>query len=243
MDWREDGVLLSVRRHGENAAIIEVFTRDHGRHAGVVRGGTSRKLAPVLQPGAQLDVTWRARLADHIGSYTVEPLRGRAAAIMGDRLALSGLNAMTALLGFALPERASYPRLYDQTLSVFDMLGQSDAWTLAYLRWEQALLEEMGFGLDLSGCAVTGKTDDLIYVSPKTGRAVSGAGAGEWAEKLLPLSPALLGNWTGDTAEIARGLITTGYFLKHRLAPQMGDRPLPEARQRLADLIGRQGAA
>jgi DNA repair protein RecO (recombination protein O) len=242
MDWREDGVLLSVRRHGETAAIIEVFTRDHGRHAGVVRGGTSRKLAPVLQPGAQLDVSWRARLQEHIGSFTVEPLRGRAALIMSDRLALSGLNAMTALLGFALPERAAYPRLYDRTLSVLDMLGQSEAWPLAYLRWEQSLLDEMGFGLDLSRCAVSGQTDALTFVSPKSGRAVSAGSAGEWADKLLPLSPALLGEWDGDNQQIADGLVTTGYFLKHRLAAQLGDRPLPEARQRLVDLIGRQSA-
>lgn len=242
MDWREEGVLLSVRRHGETSAIIEVFTREHGRHAGVVRGGTSRKLAPVLQPGAQLDVAWRARLQEHIGSFTVEPLRGRAALIMSDRLALSGLNAITALLSFALPERASYPRLYDRTLAVLDMLGQSDAWPLAYLRWEQSLLDDMGFGLDLSRCAVTGQTKGLVHVSPKSGRAVSSGAAGEWVDKLLPLSPALLGEWDGNTSQITEGLITTGYFLKHRLAAQLGNRALPEARQRLIDLIERQSA-
>ncbi len=111
MEWRDHGILLNVRRHGETAAIIEVFTEHHGRHAGVVRGGTSRKIAPILQPGAQLDVTWRARLEDHIGSYTVEPIRSRASA-MSDRLALAGLNAVTALLAFCLPEREAHKTLY-----------------------------------------------------------------------------------------------------------------------------------
>ena len=239
MEWRDQGALLSVRRHGETSAIIEVFTAEHGRHVGVVRGGTSRKIAPVLQPGAQLDVTWRARLEEHIGSYNVEPLKSRAAAVMGDRLALAGLNAVTALLGFCLPERESHPLLYQRSITLLDLLGHSDAWPLAYLRWELALLDEMGFGLDLLSCAVTGSLEDLAYVSPKTGRAVSAEAAGEWADRMLPLPEALLGHGSGELSGIGEGLITTGFFLKNRLAPQMGDRPLPEARQRLLDAIAR----
>ena len=111
IEWRDQGALLSVRRHGETSAIIEVFTAEHGRHAGVVRGGTSRKIAPILQPGAQLDVSWKARLDAHIGTFTVEPVKSRAADLMSDRLTLAGLNAATALLSFALPERAAYPGL------------------------------------------------------------------------------------------------------------------------------------
>lgn len=241
MEWRDQGVLLAVRRHGENAAIIEVFTTEHGRHAGVVRGGTSRKIAPVLQPGAQLDVTWRARLEEHLGAFTVEPIQSRAGSILNDRLALSGLNAITGLLCFCLPERENHPSLYQRTVALLDLLGTSDAWPLAYLRWELALLDDMGFGLDLSRCAVTGDLDDLAYVSPRTGRAVSAEAAGEWREKLLPLPPALLGHGQGEAAGIREGLITTGFFLEHRLAPQMGDRPLPAARQRFLDALARQG--
>ncbi|MEO1455804.1 MAG: DNA repair protein RecO [Pseudomonadota bacterium] len=238
-DWRDQGALLSVRRHGETAAIIEVFTAEHGRHAGVVRGGTSRKIAPILQPGAQLEVTWRARLDEHIGTYAVEPLKSRAAEVMADRLTLSGLNAVTALLVFALPEREGHPLLYRRTIALLDMIGVNEAWPLAYLRWELALLEEMGFGLDLSVCAVTGAADDLAYVSPRTGRAVSAEGAGAWAEKLLPLPPALMGAGQGDMGEIAEGLRTTGYFLERQLAHSLGDRPLPEARERFVDLVRR----
>jgi len=240
MEWRDQGALLSVRRHGETSAIIEVFTAEHGRHAGVVRGGTSRKISPILQPGAQLDLTWRARLDEHIGHYSAEPLKSRAADVMNDRLSLAGLNAITALLGFCLPEREPHPMLYKRSIALLDMLGNTEVWPLAYLRWELSLLEEMGFGLDLTHCAVTGGNDDLAYVSPRSGRAVSVAGAGEWASKLLPLPPALLGQGDGAYGAVVEGLITTGYFLSKWLAPSLGDRPLPNSRQRLVDTIARQ---
>lgn len=239
MDWRDEGVLLAVRRHGESSAIIEVFTEAHGRHAGVVRGGASRKMAPVLQPGTQLDVTWRARLEDHIGSYTVEPLKSRAANVMGNRLALAGQNAITALLSFCLPEREPHGALYGRTMHLLDSLGTDDRWPLAYLIWELRLLEEMGFGLDLTSCAVTGAQDDLAYVSPKTGRAVSRAGAGEWIDRLLPLPPCLTGAPDATAEEIRDGLRTTGHFLNTWLAPAIGDKPLPEARGRFAALFDR----
>ncbi len=232
MDWRGTGILLSVRRHGETSSIIDVFTKEKGRHAGVVRGGTSRKIAPILQPGAQLDVAWRARLEDHIGTFAVEPVRSRAALVMGDRLALAGLNAVTGLLSFCLPEREAHSALYKRTEQLLDLLGQNEIWPLAYLRWEVALLEDMGFGLDLSVCAVTGARDDLAYVSPKTGRAVSRAGAGDWAARLLPLPPVLRGDGAAPDAEIAQALETTGYFLSAHLAPDLGNRPVPDARSR-----------
>ncbi|MDG1181247.1 MAG: DNA repair protein RecO [Tateyamaria sp.] len=232
MEWRDEVILLSVRRHGESSAIIEVFTEEKGRHTGVVRGGTSRKIAPILQPGAQLDVYWRARLEDHIGAFTVEPVRSRAALVMDNRLALSGLNAVTALLSFCLPEREPHPALYRRSGQLLDLLGQDNLWPLAYLQWEAALLNEMGYGLDLDACAVTGATDDLCYVSPKSGRAVSRQGAGDWVERLLPLPPALLGQGQGGNKEIADGLETTGYFLANRMAPDLGSRPLPDARAR-----------
>jgi len=241
MEWRDEGALIAVRRHGETSAIIEVFTKNHGLHAGVVRGGTSRKIAPILQPGAQLDVTWRARLEDHLGSFTVEPIRSRAAGVMGDRLTLAGLNAICALLSYALAEREAHKGLYQQSITLLDLLVATDAWPLAYLRWEMALLEELGFALDLSRCAVTGSRENLTFVSPKSGRAVSREGAGEWADKLLPLPMCLLGQGPVEQGEILQGLVTTGYFLNTRLAPAFGNKPLPAARQRLMDLLNRQG--
>ncbi|MEO0379638.1 MAG: DNA repair protein RecO [Pseudomonadota bacterium] len=240
MEWRGTAILLSVRRHGETSAIIDVFSEEMGRHAGVVRGGTSRKIAPILQPGAQLDVAWRARLEDHIGTFAIEPVRSRAALVMNDRLALAGLNAVTGVLCFCLPEREAHAPLYRRTEQLLDLLGQNDVWPLAYLRWEVALLEEMGFGLDLTVCAVTGAKEDLIYVSPKTGRAVSRAGAGVWAERLLPLPDVLLGVGEAPDSEVAQALETTGYFLTNRLAPDLGNRPLPDARARFVDAFTRQ---
>lgn len=240
MEWRDQGILLSARKHGETSSIIEMFTPNQGRHVGVVRGGTSRKIAPILQPGAQLDVVWRARLEDHIGSFSVEPVRSRAAVAMGDRMALAGLNTVTALLSFCLPEREAHAALYDRTQALLDLLGQSDVWPLAYLQWEMGLLEEMGYALDLTACAVTGATEGLCYVSPKSGRAVSLKGAGEWADKLLPLPDVLRGEGEGTDAEIGQGFVTTGYFLERHLAQDLGGKPLPEARARFVEAFNRQ---
>ncbi|MFZ5964497.1 DNA repair protein RecO [Thalassococcus sp. BH17M4-6] len=242
MDWRDTGILLTARRHGETSAILDVFTAAHGRHAGILRGGTSRKIAPSLQPGAQLDLSWRARLEDHLGTYAVEPQRSRAAVAMADPLSLSGLNAVVALLAFCLPERESHPALYARTEQLLDLLGQTDLWPLAYLRWEMALLDEMGFGLDLSACAATGGNDHLIYVSPRTGRAVSASGAGDWADRLLPLPPVMLGEGLGPDHEVLTALGTTGHFLSRHLAASLGDKPLPAARGTFVDRFSRRAA-
>ena len=242
MEWQDDALLLGTRPHGESSVIATVFARDRGVHAGVIRGGQSRKMAPVLQPGSQLAVTWRARLEDHIGSFTAEPLRSRAAAVMGGRLALTGAGAVMGLLQYALPEREPHPALYDQTLPLLDLLGQDDIWPLAYLGWEKALLAELGYGMELGKCAVTGQREGLIYVSPKTGRAVSAEGAGDWAGRLLPLPPCLKGEGAAPDAEIALGLETTGYFLRHKVASEQVGKPLPDARERLVALIRKRAA-
>ena len=222
-----------------STAIIEVFTRDHGRHLGVVRGGASRRVAPILQPGAQLDLTWRARLSDHLGAFTVEPVRSRAAAAMSGRLALAGLNAVTALLSFCMAERELHAALYQRSEQLLDLLGQDDLWPLAYLRWELALLEDAGFGLDLTACAVTGACEELAYISPRTGRAVSRSGAGDWAHRLLPLPDCLRGVGPAPDAEIAEGLNVTGHFLTDHLAPALGNVPLPESRARFVETFAR----
>lgn len=240
MEWRDQGILLRMRRHGEGSAIVDMFTAEHGRHAGVIRGGASRKMAPILQPGAQLDLLWRARLEDHLGSYQAELMRSRAGAALSGRLALAGLNAVTGLLAFCLPDREPHPDLYLRSERLLDLLGQDDIWPLAYLQWEMALLEELGFGLDLSCCAVSGALDELIYISPKSGRAVSRANAGEWADRLLPLPAVMRGEGEAGTGEILQGLSTTGFFLEHRLAPSLGNTPLPEARGRFLDVLTRQ---
>jgi DNA repair protein RecO (recombination protein O) len=237
MDWRDEGILLSMRPHGETSAIVEVLTATHGRHMGVVRGGASRRMAATLQPGTGLTLEWRARLDDHIGSFTVEPVKSRAH-LLADRLALAGLMAVCALLHEALPEREPHPVLWQRTLGLMDRLGQ-EGWTAAYVRWELCLLEEIGFGLDLSACAVTGATEGLRYVSPKTGRAVTATGAGDWADRLLHLPEGLDMEGPLPVASVVAGLRLTGFFLDRELRPVLHDRPLPEARSRLIDLLAR----
>jgi DNA repair protein RecO (recombination protein O) len=238
MEWRDEGALLTLRLHGESAAIIEVFTAAHGRHAGVVRGGGSRRMAAMLQPGTQLQVSWQARLDEPLGTFVVEPLASRAA-ILGDRLALAGLNSICALLHVALAERDPHPVLWGRTMALLDQLAAGGDWPGDYLRWELDLLEELGFGLDLSVCAVTGSREDLAFVSPKSGRAVSRAGAGDWAARLLPLPPVLLGQGAASAADLLQGLTLTGHFLARGLHPVLGERGLPEARERLVGLLGR----
>ena len=243
MEWRDQGALIAVRRHGESAAIIEVFTETRGRHAGVVRGGAGRRMTPVLQPGAQLDLTWRARLDEHIGHFAVEPLHSRAPGMFADRRALLALGSVCALLQFTLPEREAYPALYRQTLALLDALeAGGGAWMGEYLLWELGLLDAAGFGLDLTRCAATGSREGLSYVSPRSGCAVSAAGAGKWADRLLPLPACLLGGGPAPLVEVAAGLRTTGHFLHHRLAPALGERPLPPARARLVDALARDQA-
>lgn len=240
-DWRDEGFVLKSRPFGESSVILEVFTPTQGRHAGVVRGGASRKQVPHLQLGGQVDVAWKARLKDHLGAFSIEPVRSRAAGAMGDRLSLAGLNAVCALLAAVLPEREPHSKLYEQSENLLDLLGQSEVWPLAYLRWEQRLLDDLGYGLDLSACAVRGVNEDLAFVSPKSGKAVSREGAGEWADRLLPLPPVLAGKGDASGAEIVKALGTTGWFIENRLVRSLGDRPVPVARARLVEAIARLG--
>jgi len=240
IEWHDEGIVLSARPHGEAAAILDLFTPGHGRHAGVVRGGAGRRLRAVLQPGGALAVRWQARLEDHLGTFTVEPLHARAG-LLEHRLTLAGLAAVTALLSLALPERDPHPRLHAATAALLDHAADPGPWARAYLAWELQLLESLGFGLDLRACAVSGATEGLAYVSPRSGRAVARDAAGEWAPRLLPLPPVLLGQGAGAPAEIVAALTTTGWFVAHRLLAAQGDRPPPAARARLVAEIARLG--
>lgn len=237
MEWQDEGTVISTRPFGESSAIVELFTPGHGRHAGVVRGGASRKMAAMVQPGSQVAAVWRARLDDHLGSYVLEPLASRAG-LMADRLALAGLNAVCAMLRHCLAERDPHPVIYARTQELLAAMA-GGPWAGDYLRWELLLLEELGFALDLGRCAVTGARDDLAYVSPRTGRAVSRAAAGDWAARLLPLPAGLLGQGPLPGAELGQGLAITGHFLHRELDMLHHGRPLPEARARLVDLLTR----
>ncbi|MGE0023294.1 MAG: DNA repair protein RecO [Hyphomicrobium sp.] len=239
MNWHDEGVILSVRPHGETAAVVEILTRSHGRHLGLVHGGRSRKARPVLQIGNHVDVTWKARLADHLGHMSVELIRGYAAAAMDDAAALTGLTSLAALARL-LPERDPHPNLYEVTLFVLAYLDDASVWPVLLARWELALLDELGFGLDLTQCAATGVNDDLIYVSPNTGRAVSASAGEPYRDRLLALPPFLLPGRKAPLApgDLERAFALTGHFLDHRvLRPR--DETMPEPRTRLLSQLRR----
>jgi DNA repair protein RecO (recombination protein O) len=242
MQWSDEGVILSVRPHGETAAVAEIFTRAHGRHLGLVHGGRSRRLRPVLQTGNHVDAVWKARLAEHLGHVNVELRKGYAAQAMEEPLALAGLSSLCAL-AHLLPERDPHPNLFEVTLFVLSYLDDPDVWPALMVRWELALLDELGFGLDLAACAATGTRENLIYVSPRSGRAVSADAGAPYKDRMLIL-PAFLGKGRqgpATTADVLAGLALTGHFLETRvLFPR--EEMMPQARQRFETLMARRTA-
>ena len=236
MDWDSQGYILSVKKHGETSAIIDVFTPEKGRHLGLVRGGVSRRSHPVLQPGNKVKVLWRGRLSEHLGTYTVEPISARAAELMDDRLSLSGLNAICAVARACLPEREAHIDVYNAFEVLLDNLHDPDIWPALYVKWEAGLLTAMGYGLDLKSCAATGVNDNLTHVSPRSGRAVSASAAEPYKDKLLVLPSFLLGLPYTTAQDVAHGLELTGYFLETRV--QWGvNKTLPDARARMIERL------
>jgi DNA repair protein RecO (recombination protein O) len=244
VEWSDDAIVLSVKPLGESGAVVEALTRNYGRHAGLVRGGASRKMKPVLQPGNTLHVHWRARLSEHLGSFAVELARARAGELMDGRESLIGLNAFHAVASASLPEREAHAQVFEAGQILLDAMMEDglDHWGPLYVRWEAGLLDVLGFGLDLTECAATGVTDDLIYVSPRSGRAVSRAAGAIYKERLFALPPFLLGSQNAVARDdVAAGLKLMGYFLLDRvLAPHGKD--LPAARLRLDELANRESA-
>ncbi len=236
MEWSDHGIVLASRLHGETGLVVSLLTRLHGRHSGFVAGGISRKARPTWQPGNLVEVSWRAKLSEQLGYYTGELREAHAARAMDDATELAGLSAACSLVDAALPEREPHPAIYDGFEALLGALGHP-GWPAIYVRLELGVLQELGFGLDLEKCAATGATDDLGYVSPKTGRAVSRAAAGPYREKLLAL-PAFLstGGLPADGAELRQGLDLTGYFLeRHVFWPH--NKPLPPARARFMETL------
>ena len=235
MQWTDDAIFLGASPHGETSVIAEVFTRFHGRRRALVRGGRGRRLRPALQPGNLLRVTWQGRLEEQLGSFTVEPVKLHAGRIISDSFALAGLVALVSDLHL-LPERDAQPSLHEGALLILDNLEDAEIWPALLARFELQLLSDLGFGLDLSRCAVTGTTEDLVWVSPKTGRAVSASAGAPWADRLLSL-PAFLKD--GDSsppppADVQAALELTGHFILRRLVEPAGGR-MPIERQWILD--------
>jgi DNA repair protein RecO (recombination protein O) len=242
MEWSDEGIVLALRPHGESAGILEALTRNHGRHLGLVRGGTSSKGRASLQPGNRVKLTWRARLSENLGVFVAELTRARASDMFEDRAALAGLNAFAAVAAAVLPEREPHRPAFEAAEVLLDAMASHDFadWAPLFVLWEIGLLNELGFGLDLSRCAATGSADDLIYVSPKTGRAVSRSGGEAYRDRLLTLPQFLLGRQAGgaNLRDSLAGLELTAHFLAQWvLAPH--HKTIPEARRRLTELAAR----
>lgn len=236
MDWQGEGYILSVKSHGETSAIVTLFTPDKGRHAGLVRGGRSRRLRAVLQAGNKVSVSWRARLSDHLGTFDLEPIQSQAAFIMDSRASLAALGSIASLINAALPEREPHPRLYRGFEVLMDNIQDIDIWPRLYIRFELALLEALGYGLDLTVCAATGGNDHLTHVSPRSGRAVCASAAEPYLDKLLPL-PAFLSDIRAmGEDDLKHGLALSGYFLTSRVFHSI-NKDIPEPRTRLIDTL------
>src|ERR1700733_13111467 len=240
MDWRDTGFVLTARRHGESALIVELMTEAHGRHAGLVRGGQSPKRRALLQPGNLVAASWRGRLPEHLGAFEIELWRPHAAGLIDDPDRLAALSSAAALIALALPEREPHGDVYEGFGELIGALDSAD-WAQRYVAWECALLAALGFGLDLGSCAATGVNDDLAYVSPKSGRAVSRSAGQPYHDKLLPLPGFLWREIAAERGDIVAGLNLTGHFLHHHLLEPQG-RSLPEARTRLAERMRRLAA-
>ena len=224
MEWADEGIVLGVRRHGESSAIVELLTREHGRHLGLVRGGASSRMRPLLQPGNSVTAVWRARLDEHLGMYALEGTRLRAATLLASSHAVYGVTHLAALARL-LPERDPHEDIYEMLQGTLDDFDDAGTAAVHLIRFELAMLAELGFGLDLDNCATTGATSELVYVSPKSGGAVSRAAGEPWRDRLLPL-PAFLREGEGGAnawsdQDLLDGFEITGLFLlRHVLEPR-----------------------
>ncbi|MBL8644422.1 MAG: DNA repair protein RecO [Rhodospirillaceae bacterium] len=232
MTWDDHGLILSVRRHGEHDAIITLLTEHNGRYAGLVKAGASRRLKGLLQPGNVVKATWRARLDEHLGTITADLVHSYSASLMDDADRLAALSSLCALIDAALPERQPQPEIEKVTIGFLEGLSL-EGWAARYARWELEVLRDLGFGLDLSACAGTGTVDNLVYVSPRSGRAVSAEAGAPYASRLLAL-PAFLREEIEDVSarDVASALALTGHFFEaHVFNPHR--QPMPAARVRL----------
>ena len=239
MHWIDEGIIIGTRRHGETSLIVELMTEGHGRHLGLVRGGRSRTQRPVLQAGNSVTATWRARLDEHLGNYAVEPAIFRAAKLMESPAGLYGLQALAGLVRL-LPERDPHPQIYAALAAMVDWLDDPVLAGGMIVRFELRILEELGFGLDLESCVATGTNDDLAYVSPKSGRAVSRSAGDPYRERMLQLPAFLLGAHGARPAaeDLLAAFRLTGFFLARHVYEPRGMEP-PEARERFVGLLGR----
>lgn len=241
MEFHEEAFVLSARAHGDTGVVVDLLTETHGRHAAYVAGGASRRMKPFLQAGARVIADYRARTSDHLGSARLEPVGEGPSVLFDDPLALAGLAAAAAVAQGALPEREAHPGAFLAFEALMGAFEIPAVWPAIFVRFEAGLLEDLGFGLDLVSCAVTGSVDDLVWVSPRTGRAVSSDAGRPYADKLLKLPPFMLGAQAGlAEGDVRSGLDLTGHFLEQFVFhPQ--NKPLPPARVWMVDRLSEAG--
>jgi DNA repair protein RecO (recombination protein O) len=237
MEWTDEGIVLGVRRHGEAHTLAELMTAKHGRHLGLVRGGISSKLRPILQPGNGVRAVWRARLDQHLGAFTIEGTQFRAERLMLSATASYGIQTLAALVRL-LPERDPHQDIHDALVEIADRLDEPDTAAALIVRFELMLLAELGFGLDLSECAGSGTSEELVYVSPKSGRAVSREAGEPWKDQLLALPAFLVRDCDHNAADVVAGFTLTGFFLARHVFEPRGLAP-PEARAALIATVTR----
>lgn len=237
MNFTDTGIVLDARAHGETHAVVDIFTREHGRRAGLVYGGQGRRMRPLLQPGNEVTLEWKGRSEDTLGHFTLEMSHARAGEAMGERLSLSALSAACAVALATLPEREAHGRAYAAMSVLLANLSEIDIWPALMARWELGLLAELGFGLTLDRCASTGARENLIYVSPRSACAVSAEAGEPYKDRMLPLPPFLRGASSEATLqEAVDALKTTGFFIETRIL-HLSDKQLPEARLRIMELL------
>ena len=237
-EWQAEAIIISVRPHGEGNAVVSLLTADYGRHAGLVRGGASKKMRGTVQLGNRVQASWRARLSEQLGQMQVELIQSIPALLLDSPLRLSGVASMCALLDGALPEREAQPGLYEGSAALLELIVLDDenaGWIEGYVRWELGLLAAVGYRLDLARCVASGQTNDLAYVSPKSGGAVARYQAGSFASRMLML-PAFLGGVDCGKHDWIAGLDLTGHFLSKRVFAAH-NLDLPAQRKRLADMV------
>ena len=237
MEFEDDAYVLSARAHGETGAIVELLTARHGKYVAHVAGGASRRMKPFLQAGARTILHYRARVSDQLGSAQLEPVGEGPSALFDDRMALAGLSSAAAVAAAALPEREPHPGVFLAFEALTSALMLPEIWPAVFVRFEAGLLQELGFGMDLSKCAATGEVDDLIYVSPRTGRAVSRKAGEPYKDRLLPLPPFMLSAQTGlAVGDVKAGLDLTAHFLELFVFGPI-NKPLPPARVWLVERL------
>jgi DNA repair protein RecO (recombination protein O) len=238
MSWESNGLILNFSKYNEKSYILEIFTEEHGKHKGIIRGLHSKNKRSIIEPGNEVFATWSGRLETHLGNYNVEPIKLWSSHVLQFKDKLSAISSICSLISLTMAERQPNPIIYFSSKKLIEIVASKrEDWIREYVFWEMQLLSEIGYGLDLERCAVTSKSSDLVYVSPSSGRAVTNEGAGDFRNKLLPL-PKFMTDFKAnyDNDDIYNALNLTEFFFKKRFFLP-NNLNFPQSRNRLKELF------